>query len=261
VGCGGNSTEFPPSEPPNPPPEYEPIVLDDQADAVVLIAPGEASGRPTQFGTAEADVAVTEVSSGAVGTVAGPEGGRALRFPEYRESPRYPRAVVTVTNAQQRDAFNPEDRPFTWGAVFILDDTSLGRDEDNGDNLIQRGLYSEDALFKAEVDDHRGACTVKGSDGVLTVRTPERLRSDVWYVVECEREGTRLRVRAWELGAEDTPMSSSEFGEMGAVRMQSPDIPISVGGKVTPHGRLVRSDTDQFNGGIAEAYLDISGAD
>src|SRR5690606_25565528 len=93
---------------------------------------------------------------------------------------------------------SPDDRDFSWGASFRLDAVSTGNPVDNGDNLIQRGLSSQPAMFKAELDLRRPGCTLKGTEGELIVRAATKVEPGIWYAVRCERQGDRLTVRVWE---------------------------------------------------------------
>jgi hypothetical protein len=59
----------------------------------------------------------------------------------------------------------PGSRDFEFGAGFSLDTKSTGDHADNGDNLIQRGLFGDKAQYKIQVDKGKVSCRIKGSGG------------------------------------------------------------------------------------------------
>ena len=198
---------------------------------------------------------VVTVQGGRLRTVEGPDGEPAIDFPAYVPSGAYPRAVLTVTSTGDEDDLDPGDGAFAWGADFRLDARNEGRTNDNGNNLLQRGLRTDPTSFKAELDHSRPACTVRGTDGILGVRQSEPVTYGVWYRMRCEREGDQLTVRSWRVDAPDDVLAKTRRGPTGAMEMSG--LPLSVGGKIAPDGEIVDDGTDQFNGSVAEAFVDI----
>jgi len=252
AGCGVGHEKEPPAATRPVTTSPAPAVGDG---STVLI--GERQGAPAQLGAASVRVTVESVDHGEVTTTAGVGGLRALAFPRYVDKGAYPRAVVVVSNTGGTDELNPGEKPFTWGADFRIDTPSAGRAEDNGDNLIQRGLYSEPAEYKAELDLDRPACTVRGDDGVVTIRGPA-IVPGLWYHMECRRRGYELTVTSWPLDQPEAKSRRTGFGPMGDVTPADPGVPLSVGGKVSPDHSILKSSTDEFNGDIAGAFLRIS---
>lgn len=223
-----------------------------------LLVEAKEAGQPgEQAGSARVDLAISTLQGGEVRTIHGPKGEQAFRFPSYVATGTYPRAVVTVTNTGFGDALSPGITPFAWGADFNLDPRNEGRSNDNGNNLVQRGLFSDPTSFKAELDDGKPACTVHGDKGRLIVRSPKPVTPGTWYRMRCERDGSYLTVQSWEIDKPSHAETSVRVGAMGGVEMPSPSIPLSIGGKVGPNGAVIATATDQFNGAVANPFLDV----
>jgi hypothetical protein len=75
---------------------------------------------------------------------------RSVNFPEYAQSGTYPVSVIKVTPTSNR-AISPANHDFRFGAVFRLDARSSGRTVDDGDNVFQRGLNSDDSIYKLDI--------------------------------------------------------------------------------------------------------------
>lgn len=214
-------------------------------------------GELVQAGTASVRIEVATLDGGRLGRAEDPDGASAIGFPPYRTSGRYPRAVVVVTSAGADDQLNPGTHPFTWGTDFRVDPRSDGRAEDNGDNLIQRGLYSESTLYKAELDLGRPACVVQGPEGTVTIRSAAAVVAGVWYHMECRRDGPEVTVVTWPLADPDDQTSRVAVGTTGDLTPADPAVPLSIGGKVSSTGEVIRSATDQMNGDLARPFLRI----
>jgi hypothetical protein len=228
-------------------------------NTVELRAVDRHPGTVIQIGSAAVDVTVQSIAGGKVGSMSRPGGGTAMVFPRYVPSGRYPRAVLEVSNAGAHDALNPTRHDFAWGAAFKLDAASEGRPNDNGNNLIQRGLFSQPTFFKAELDDLRPACAVRGLNGLVIVRAAYRIRPRMWYRLQCDRLGEYLRLRVWSVRSGQLLTTAVKMGRIGTLSTPSgnPTIPLSVGGKLKPDGRPVAKATDQFNGSIADPFVRI----
>lgn len=227
----------------------------------LLLEPSATGDRFTQLGTAEVETSVVSLAGGRIRTAPGPFAGRAMMLPAFTAAARYPRAVIKVTNASRHDQLSPGTAAFAWGADFRLDRRSESATDpvDNGDNLIQRGLFGEPAEYKAELDMRRGGCTATGTRGTVIVRTRELVRPRVWYRMRCLRRGNTLTVTVAQLDAgPGVCQSAHASGPIGAIRIARA-IPVSIGGKLAPDGAVIRSATDQFNGEIANPVIDIFG--
>jgi hypothetical protein len=183
-------------------------------------------------------------------------------MPDFTTNPIYPRAVLVVRNSSTQDDLSPGDEDFWWGADFQLDAVSTAHTgPDNGDNLLQRGLWGESAEYKAEADLRRASCAVHGTAGTLLVRARMNAQAGEWYRMRCYRGAAGLTVTVRELGDDGwgPTISAHVSGPVGAVSFPA-SMPVSIGGKVAADGQLIRSATDQFNGWIANPVIAIGSA-
>jgi hypothetical protein len=216
-------------------------------------------GRPVQVGAAPADVTVSELDGGVVASGAGRSGGSSLDFPDYRPQGTYPKAAVVARALGAVDVLNPGDSDFSYGADFQVDAESEGRSDDNGNNIIQRGLSSDPVMFKAELDaNRRPRCTVKGSTGTVTVLAFISVEPGRWYRVKCEREADDLSIYVSEYlpSGDATTALREDDGRIGTVAFDR-DVPVSVGSKVARDGTVIRSASDQFNGLVDWAFVAV----
>jgi len=234
----------------------------DSTDVLSLTADGvlgtvvQGVGQLTVTGDTAVDVDVENVDGGRMQLVAGP--GlleTAVRFPSYSDSSAYPRAVLSLTPTSGQ-ALSPQSADFAYAAVYRLDATSSGSAEDNGDNLFQRGIWSEPSMFKLELDSGHPTCVVKGSEGRVTVRSPTKVQPNEWYRTVCSRVGDRLKVAVTPYGTTDT-VRAENAGPTGQVAFPA-SRPASVGGKLSGSGDVLRTASDQFNGAIARVWIDRS---
>lgn len=212
-----------------------------------------------QDGSAAVDVAVATMNGGGVITEAGPSGGTAFEFPAYDDPSLGRRAVIRVVNAGREDLLEPEGADFEFGAEFRRDDISTGDRTDNGDNLIQRGLFGDGAQYKIDIDKETPACRIEGADGVIQVRASIEVLPGKWYAVRCARRGAEVELTVMEYAAGGWSRRSvdSQSGAIGTISWDEPELPLSVGGKLTRVGEVVERASDQFNGAIANPYLSI----
>ena len=268
LAVAGCSDEVPPTRdravapaPPAPAKRPPQPSLRVPGDPLVRIGWGHTgAGQPGQIGTADVEVSTSSLEGGRV--VPGPrhDGARSLVFPDFHRTGGYPRAVVVVHNGSAKDQLNPDARDFAFGADVSLDGSSFGRSEDNGNNILQRGLSSDPVMFKVDLDASlRPGCMVKGRGGLLVVHSSRQVTPGRWYRIRCERRGNRLFVTMGQfLPSGATWATAREAkGRIGAMHFPGPEVPVSVGGKVAHDGTVIRSETDQFNGRIANPYFDV----
>ncbi len=212
------------------------------------------AGQFAVDGDTTVNISVARLSGGNTTIVAGPGSAlpRAVKFPAYVSSGTYPRAVVSLTPTSGA-ALSPGSSNFVYGAVFRLDAKSSGRTADNGDNLFQRGLYSNSSQLKLQVDSGYPSCLVKGSSGQVYVKSSTKLAADRWYRTTCSRVGSRLTVQVAPYGG--TATSKSVTGSAGTLTFAS-TVRASIGGKLTSTGAVVSGSTDQFNGAVASAWIE-----
>jgi hypothetical protein len=185
---------------------------------------------------------------------------RAIRYPRHTSEVNAPHAVVQVVDRRGDDDLNPGSRAFRFGADFVLDKVSEdagagGRD--NGDNLLQRGLFGQRAQYKVQLDHRVPSCRVKGSLGAVSVSSSvRRVRPGVWYRVRCVRVGSQLSIvlTAWSSSGQAKTRDSAT-GPIGAVSPR-PSVPVSIGGKLAKRG-VIDDASDQFNGRIDNVTVRI----
>lgn len=260
-GCGGEESA------PAPESSGEPGLLldfDDQAaqlvDGAEVLVGG--SGRlRAMLRTLPAQGAATRVD--------GREGGAALRLPAHVPEARtdgvggQPLAAVSVSpiSLVPPHPLDPGAQPFSVGASFRLDETAGRSVVDSGDNLVQRGSFDDPAQYKLQVDGRQPSCRVAGDEGGLLVRSNTEVRADTWYDVLCTRSDSGLELSVTEHAGDGDPTTRTftAKGPTGDLSGLDPGVPLSVGGKLTTTGLLVRQDTDQFNGIVDDVVLDIEG--
>lgn len=262
-----------PSTPAEPPPAPRPLPSDATGAAVEpepaaalrlalgldpVVEDGQLVLTEHLVMAAEDDSSATEVVSARGGTItvtSGPTGGPALRFPRFSRSEQPPSAAITVVGGTS-DWMDPEDRAFRFGADVRLDARSWGSEHDNGDNLVQRGLHEDRSQFKLQVDRRRPSCSIKGDDGRAYVAAERRLRSGVWYRVECARGDDELLIAVARIGRDGSIRGLREKSVTGTVGSMSfpSHTPLAVGGKVSGPTSMLR-DADQFNGAISGVFV------
>lgn len=215
----------------------------------------------TNVGTHEVRTSVSTAAGGRIRLEVGSEGGHALRFPAFNGEGDTPSSALLVHALGAEDFLSPRRRDFGFGADFWLDEESSGTLTDNGDNLIQRGLFEDLAQYKLQIDAGVPSCRVAGRRGEAFVRADGPVAREEWHRVECRREGDQVTmtlavrtdggwgpVRSWETTA-----------SLGGVRMPDRAVPLSIGSKVNTAGDIVTSSTDQFNGVIDNVHFTILG--
>jgi hypothetical protein len=188
-----------------------------------------------------------------------PATDRAVRYPRHGAVDA-PHAIIQIVDHRGPDDLNPGLQPFTFGADFNLDkvseDTEPGG-RDNGDNLIQRGLFDQQTQYKIQLDHRTVTCRVKGSLGAVSVSSSIQPTPGIWYRVRCLRQGDLLTivVTRWQDGL-PTSLRQSATGPIGDVTPARRTIPVSVGGKLARRG-IVDDASDQFNGRIDNVIISI----
>jgi hypothetical protein len=238
-------------------PDLDPVLWlsmsDDTASA------GDVVSRLRNAGTAAVDAVVVTSDGGRAVRAPGRWGSWAVRLPAYTAEEAPPRAAIRVQGAGDADPFNPYRRDFRFGATFTLNAESQGSAADNGNNLIQRGLFNDSGQFKLEVDNRVPVCAITGGEGTVVARA-EQVQAQQWYRARCIREGDAVTIRVTELTADGSVdvESTTARGAIGSVAFDA-NVPLSVGGKLDASGDLVRSSGDQFNGVVDNVYYDSAG--
>lgn len=197
-------------------------------------------------------VKVSALADADLDAVPGVEGGSAVRFPAVDASSKR-RVVVTAVPAGDPTALDPGPQDFSFGASILLDSVSEGG-LDNGNNVLQRGLFSDRSQFKIQVDGGVVSCRVAGDAGQLIVAAERPVEPGEWYRVTCTRIGQELTLDVE--GADDAPARVTVTGPTGMV-IPSPGAPVVVGGKARPDGTPLEGDSDPFNGLVDDVMLII----
>jgi hypothetical protein len=192
-----------------------------------------------------------------IGRVTGGDGSRALRFPHFATTEAAPRMVLVVQPADgtQASVDPTSDGSLTFGADVKLD-RSAGRGEfDNGDNVVQRGLFVDPSQYKLQVDDRMPSCSLKSATASAFVRAPEAMEPG-WYRIVCDyHDGTlTVSVSRMEDGQVGEAVQASVTEDVGPLAFD-PATPLVIGGKVGHNGLLVRGQPDQFNGALDNVFV------
>jgi hypothetical protein len=152
---------------------------------------------------------------------------------------------------------------FTLGVDAKLDPASSGTSYDNGNNLVQRGLFNAAAQYKLQLDGRRFSCRVKGDEGAVEVQSPLRISPKKWYRASCKRQrlyaGDRLVLKvapiARDGSARQVTKTLSAVTSVGNLDFPV-GTPMSVGGKLNADS-TISNESDQFNGVLDSAYLKV----
>jgi hypothetical protein len=214
-----------------------------------------ATGVPASTGSLPVTTAVSSSGGGTIAVVDGADGS-AADFPAWDGSASpYKRVAVTVRSKDASDPLSPGLRDFSFGADFTLDPRTQGGN-DNGNNLVQRGLYGDDSQYKLQIDEGHVSCRIEGSRGAPYLKSATAVDRNTWYSATCSRIGGVMTLTVQRLGgaAETTSTSSTA----GSVDMGSSSVPLSIGAKVSPSGNVVKGNADQFNGRVDDVFVDIT---
>ncbi|WP_153395739.1 laminin G domain-containing protein [Ornithinicoccus halotolerans] len=212
-----------------------------------------------QMGTAAIRTDVVTANGGRLRVGISRTGEKAMDFPAFSWARQGPRAVVRVRSTGSGDPLAPRRASFTFGADFRKDGRSSGSSTDDGDNLIQRGLYGQRGQYKIQVDNARLSCRIKGTAGAVLVKSPVSVRDDRWYRVRCSRTDSRVELVVVEHRPNGSKVHTrtTRHGPIGSVAWHDSNTPLSVGGKLTRRGALTWGSVDQFNGIVYDPVLVI----
>ncbi|MFC4783438.1 LamG domain-containing protein [Nocardioides sp. MAHUQ-72] len=183
--------------------------------------------------------------------------GQAVRFPAYSAAGvKY--AIIKVSNVGGYDTLRPNQADFTFGADFNLDRVSDGSSSDNGDNLVQRGLFESPSQYKIQVDHGVVTCAIRGMGGQVELKAHSPVQPGSWYRVRCTRRGDGVRLAVAPLGPDGVTDWEvvRRSGPIGPV-IGPQDTPLSIGGKLGQDGSLFPASTDQFNGRVTRVFYRI----
>ncbi|MFT3871399.1 MAG: hypothetical protein QM714_01950 [Nocardioides sp.] len=191
-----------------------------------------------------------------------PTKSRVADFPNYAPGGGAPRAVVAVLPGGKKDPLNPRKRPFAFGADFRIDEAAIAP-RDDGNNLIQRGFYSQAPQYKIQVDKSYIECRVKGSQGDVFLRSADPVSSKYWYRVSCAvsraaagKDVTLTVNRLTKRGRVVPVETVSENAVLGRVKIAK-ERPLTIGGRLKDN-LSVPSRVEQFNGRVDNAFFRIN---
>lgn len=209
-----------------------------------------------QSGISGATVRTVTADGGSIRHVAGPAGGgQGVRLPAY-SSGTPPKAAFSVVDTDGADDLEPGSASFAFGADFAIDKVSTGSSQDNGNNLVQRGLYDDDAQMKIQVDEDRPSCRLKGSSGGVLMKSPVAVNPGTWYRTVCRRAGSTLTFKLVRLSDRAT-WTRTVTRSLGTFSYAT-STPFSTGGKLASPTRFTGGSSDQFNGMVDRVFLDVA---
>ena len=222
------------------------VLLDfDNEDPLATTVAKRVSVRSLEAGGGQA----VQVPSG--------NGTSALRFPPHSPETQAPRLVFVINPAGATDLLNPEGNDFSFGADLRLNDVSSGKGGDNGDNVLQRGLFSDANQYKLQVDKRVPSCTVKSAEGRLFVKFDQGL-DEGWFRVRCDYEAGLLRLSVSRILTDRVEELGAKTGSMSIESLSfSRSTPATIGGKIGSNGELVLNESDQFNGELDNVFVDV----
>ena len=213
---------------------------------------------PRDLGLVPSRTLVRTSGGGRVTADRGPD-GLVGRFPSV-EGPAGSSAVVVVVPTEP-DRLSPGDADFSYGADVVLDEVSEGPG-DNGDNVLQRGLFTDAVQYKLQLDHGRPSCRLAGATGTAVVKADTSVTRGEWYRLVCRRQSDELvlEVREWGGDAWGDSVRWSSRHPVGAMSFDRPDqtvVPLSVGGKVGADGRIPEGSSDLLNGAVDNVFVDV----
>lgn len=189
--------------------------------------------------------------------------GLAADFPAYDGASTGARAVVAVANATGTDSLTPGAHAFRFGADARLDSSNAGTSYDNGNNLVQRGLFGAPAQFKVQADGRYYSCRVKGDKGSIELTSSLQITYGGWYRISCARQvtatGDRLVLKVAPVNADGTSGTvTKDVSAVSAIGTLSFPLstPLSIGGKLA-NATTIAAESDQYNGIVDSVFLEI----
>lgn len=188
-----------------------------------------------------------------------PRTNKAVRTPRHDAGVEAPRAVIRVVDRRGADDLDPGGGRLVFGADFSLDRDSEAHDDgstDNGNNLVQRGLFNQVSQYKIQVDGAVVSCRIKGRAGTALIASTVHIVPERWYRARCQRQASLVTLALTWWKADGTPVRSlsAVSTRTGRLSPASPNVPFSIGGKLNNTGEVL-ADADQFNGRIDNVVL------
>jgi hypothetical protein len=250
TACAASGRTYVADEPPEPSStNLVDLDFEDRAAPIGDIVP---SVQNTGTGRLYAEV-VTH-AGGRVLRAEGSDAGYALRFPGLEGGVDPPAAMLLLRSRDAEDFLSPGASDFAFGADVLLDEESEDAPTDNGNNVLQRGLFEDSAQYKLQVDHGSLSCRIAGTDGTAVVSAPV-VEPGEWYRVSCERSNGDVVLR-WERLADSEEGETMRRSTIGDVAFAA-GTPFVVGGKLDGSGQVTVEATDQFNGVIDNVWFTL----
>jgi laminin G domain protein len=251
TACAASGRTYVAEEPPAPTStNLVQLDFEDRAAPVGEIVPSvENTGKGRLY---------AEIVTHAGGRILRAEGsgsGYALRFPGLEGGLDPPAAMLLLRSQDTDDFLSPGSADFAFGADVLLDEESEDAPTDNGNNVVQRGLYVDTAQYKLQVDHGAFSCRVAGSEGEAVVSASGVVEPGEWYRVSCERRDGGLLL-TWERLADSETGTETSPATIGDVTFPE-GTPFVVGGKLDARGEVTVDATDQFNGVIDNVWFTL----
>ncbi|MFN8188920.1 MAG: hypothetical protein U0R78_00545 [Nocardioidaceae bacterium] len=247
-------------------PDRQPVAAatpwSDEAPELVLDVISSPGALPA-FALEPSDVTVEVVAApgGRLSTVAGPSASTgAVLFPTTAASSKGRDAVLRVVAPDDSGVLEPGSRDFWFGLDLRFPEETTSSEADNGDNLLQRGLFGDTGQLKLQADNGVPSCRVAGESGDVTVKANAPLPTERWFRVRCQRTAGLVTLYVGEIAASGTVEEWehwSEEGPTGEIDFADPAPAVSIGGKLNPQGGLVEDAPDQFNGALAHVVYGV----
>ncbi|MCW2815503.1 MAG: hypothetical protein JWN84_2958 [Nocardioides sp.] len=218
--------------------------------------------QPLSDGTAQVMTHVTTAGGARVRRHLGADGtsarfgGLATR-PLFPGAAAVPAAAVVVRPTGLTDGLSPDAQPFSFGADVLVEQAA--GPSDAGDNVVQRGLWSDTAQYKVQLDRDVPSCRLAGPDGEVVVNADQRVLPGRWYRVRCARAGqlVTLTLATVDQDGRTRPVGTwTEQGPIGPLQMPR-EAPLSIGAKVSADGVVVAVEPDPFDGLVDNVVVDI----
>jgi hypothetical protein len=253
--CAASGRTYVADEPPAP--SSTNLVQLDFEDRAAPV--GEIVPSVQNTGTGRLYAEVVTHAGGRVLRAEGSGSGYALRFPGLDRDLDAPAAMLLLRSRDAEDFLSPGSEDFAFGADVLLDEESEDAPTDNGNNVVQRGLFEDAVQYKLQVDHGSLSCRIAGADGAAVVTAPV-VQPGEWYRISCERSNGDV-VLSWEpLGDSDEEAGSTvRRGTIGDVTFAA-GTPFVVGGKLDGNGQVTVEATDQFNGVIDNVWFTVKGS-
>jgi len=219
------------------------------------VAPvGEIVPTVQNTGTGRLYAEIVTHAGGRVIRAEGNGSGHALRFPGLEGGLDPPAAMLMLQSRDAEDYLSPGSRDFAFGADVLLDEESEDAPTDNGNNVVQRGLYEDASQYKIQVDHGNVSCRIAGSDGEAVVTAPV-IEPGEWYRVSCERSNGEVLL-SWERLSDSETGTEGRETDIGEVTFPA-GTPFVVGGKLDAKAQVTVEATDQFNGVIDNVWFTL----